>query len=98
MFRSRDIKTALFTGLEIHRILQTPRKLHFKVRNRCVCHEVCAYRQRFTQSALRGSRSAAPAMKSAVSVRKVLRLPRALQLKVLKALRAKCRSCDKPCN
>ena len=83
-----EISGALFTGLEIHRILQTPRNLHFKVRNRCACHEVCAYRQRFTQSALRGSRSAAPAMKPAVPVHKALRLPRALQLKVLKVLRA----------
>ena len=85
------------TGLQIHRILQTPRKLHYKVRNRCACHEVCAYRRRFTQSALQGSRSAAPAMKSAVPVRKVLRLPRALQLKVLKVLRTKCRSCHETC-
>ena len=36
-------------------------------------------------------------MKSAVPVHKVLRLPRALQLKVLKALRAKCRSCHETC-
>ena len=36
-------------------------------------------------------------MKSAVPVHKVLRLPRALQLKVLKVLRTKCRSCHETC-
>ena len=36
-------------------------------------------------------------MKSAVPVHKVLRLPRALQLKVLKVLRTKCRSCHENC-
>ena len=37
-------------------------------------------------------------MKSAVPVHKVLRLPRALQLKVLKVLRTKCRSCHEICS
>ena len=36
-------------------------------------------------------------MKSAVPVHKVQRLPRALQLKVPKVLRTKCRSCDETC-
>ena len=36
-------------------------------------------------------------MKSAVPAHKVLRLPRALQLKVLKVLRTKCRSCHETC-
>ena len=64
MFRSRDIKSSchkVFRSTEFY-------KLHCKVRNPCACHEVCAYRQRFTQSTLQGSRSAAPAMKSAVPV------------------------------
>ena len=36
-------------------------------------------------------------MKSAVPAHKVLRLPQALQLKVLKVLRTKCRSCHETC-
>ena len=70
MFRSRDIKSSFHrssdpqnfanatqTALQGSQSLRLPQSLRL-------------YRQRFTQSALRGSRSAAHAMKSAVPVRR----------------------------
>ena len=99
MFRSRDIKSSFHSSSDPQNFANATQTALQGSQSLRLPQSLRLYRQRFTQSALRGSRSAAHAMKSAVPVRrkKKLHLPRALQLKVLKALRTKCRFCHETC-